>query len=1331
MKTYFIVITIFLTNLFVSLAAIPHSSRFDKITQAEGLSNNQIQCIFQEKAGWMWFGTSQGLNRYDGYQFSVFYSDVDGRGSLRGELVRCIFEDSENRVWVGTEKGGLNLFNRGQERFSHFFFENQDIDTTFSVESIIADNNGKLWMATSEGVAFLNKNNKLELIDLFRQSERKIIPRELFFDKKNNLWIGTQTGLFYYDFQTRSCQNIPLPGSKETLEEIHSMFLDSDNILWIGTYNSGPYYVNLNSKSVKKLTTWVNFGRSETVRTICEDQQGILWFGTRGGLVAYDRESETYSVSLRDEDESLSLSLNSVLSLCVDSKGDLWVGTRGGINYRDIDKQAFMHLKASKNDTRFLNDAEVYSFMFNGNDLLIGTESGGINIYNMENHRFRYIERQQGLSSNCIKSFVRYDNQILVGTFQGGINILDANTYQVKNKLQHRIGDDRSLSDDRVWCTFKDRKNNIWIGTQKGVDIYNPQNNTFQPQNDFFNKKACFWIYEDTQGDLWMGGEDEMLIYNPGSKKIKRYKEVTRSILPTTNGQFWIGTRGHGLALYDKEKGTIKYLTQSNGLCNNIVQALLRDSLGYIWVSTMNGLSRFDEQSGEFINFDAQDGLQDNQFNYTAAITANDNRLIFGGINGINIFNPLNVRKNFYVPPVVLTDLKIFNKEVEIGTAIKQSINVASKIELSYKQNVFSIDFAALSYANSKKNRYAYMMEGFDVDWIYSGTINTATYTNLDPGEYTFKVKGSNSNGIWNEQVTSIKIIIHPPFWKTIWFRTIIFLILGIILYYVANFYLKKIRLKNELLFEKTKAKKLHEIETMKLRFFTNISHEIRTPLTLILGPLNQVIDTGTVDGDSKNKLNLVKRSAEQLLKLINQLLDFRKLEAGKYKITYGKADLVFFINSIVESFQAMAVEKQVEMNFHSKEETCFTWFDSDKIQKILNNLLSNAIKFTESKGVISISFELLTKNLPEESESKPYYQITVSDSGKGIPAKNLGNIFERFVQASNSKNTTGSGIGLSITSEFVKLMNGEIDVESKEGLGSKFIVQLPLLNEEDIEAMDSDMDSKNVIDESLPINALTEGGVRKNIILVADDNEDIREYITSNFEQDAVVIQAANGKEAGELALKYIPDIIISDLLMPEMNGDAFCKKIKKDERTSHIPFVLLTAVTSKETEKDALKVGADDYITKPFDIHILKLKVDNLLSLRNTLRDKYKNEFLLSPSIVNLVSPDEKFLKKALDIVEKYMGDADLDIERFASEVGVSRMQLYRKLEALTNMTVKEFIRDIRLKRAAQLLEQNKANVSEIIYLVGFKDLAYFRKCFREQFGMSPSDYAAKFKR
>jgi signal transduction histidine kinase/ligand-binding sensor domain-containing protein/DNA-binding response OmpR family regulator len=1317
MKKSLIHFVFFLTfTILPTRAELPDISRFDKITQDDGLSSNHVLCIFQEKAGWMWIGTNLGLSRYDGYHFTAYKSDIYESGTLRGELVRCIYEDRSNRLWVGTERGGLNLFNRDTEAFSHILF--QDGDTIFSANSIIEDENNRLLVGTDKGIAFLNPNNRLELLPIqaLKQAGNPEVTK-IFYDKRNNLWIGTLSGLFVYDFTMNTGEKLLLPETNIPDDEIHSLFFDSDNVLWIGTYHSGVYTANTNSRTLKKMNSWVASNRMETVRTIQEDGKGILWFGTRGGLVSYNKLTQTYSYFLRDEEDGTSLALNSVLSLCVDAKGDLWVGTRGGINYRDADKQAFIYLSAMKNDNRFLNNAEIYCFYLNNNDLLIGTESGGINIYNWNTHRFRYLTTRDGLSGDCIKSFIRDGDEILVGTYQGGISILDANTYKVKAILRNHKDNPQSLKDDVVWDLLKDSNGNTWVATNKGIDLYDNKKRTFQNRTDIYPQKACNWIQEDTDGDLWMGG-DELYIYSPRTGKVSRYEERTRDVIPASGGKYWLATRGKGLALFDKKQGAIRYFSESDGLCNNSIQSLQRDKNGFIWISTFKGLSRFDENTFEFINFDVSDGLQDNQFNYGAAIAHGD-KLIYGGSNGVNIFNPAEVRRNDFIPPVVFTGLRIFNQPVKIGTTLKKSINRIDGIELNYRQNVFSIEFAALSYANPAKNQYTYMLEGFDKDWINAGVSNSATYTNLNSGKYRFKVKGSNSNGIWNPKEATIEIIIQPPFWQTWWFRLAFLSLALFCVFYVAKFFLERAKEKNELVFEKTRARKLHEIENMKLRFFTNISHEIRTPLTLILGPLNQVLSQGAIDNDSKDKLQLVKKNADQLLKLINQLLDFRKLEAGKQTAHYEKSDIVFFIKSIVESFHGLAMEKDIKLTFQSDHSHFITWFDNDKIQKIVNNLLSNALKFTNNSGSVSVNFEVNDTSSGENVEKQSSYSIIVKDTGKGIPEKNRKKIFERFVQGGDGENLPGSGIGLSITREFVKLMGGEIDVESVEGEGASFTVQLPLLRETDVKT-----------DETLSEKPENLSRENQKIILIAEDNADVREYIISNFRQEYKILEAENGKEGFELAIQYVPDIIISDLLMPVMGGDAFCKKAKKDERTSHIPFILLTAVTAKESEKEALKAGVDDYITKPFDINILKLKVDNLLSLRNTLREKYKNDILLQPTPVTLVSPDEKFLKKAVDIIEKNIADPDFDIETFSSEVGVSRMQLYRKLEALTNMTVKEFIRNIRIKRAAQLLEQNKITVSEVIYHVGFRDMAYFRKCFREQYGASPSEYAGKFK-
>jgi signal transduction histidine kinase/ligand-binding sensor domain-containing protein len=963
------------------------------------------------------------------------------------------------------------------------------------VNSIVEDENGRLLFGTDKGIAFLNKANRLALLPIqpLKQAGNPEVTK-IFCDKRNNLWIGTLSGLFVYDFTMNTGEKLFLPETAIPDDEIHSLFFDSDNVLWIGTYHSGVYTANTHSRTIKKIRSWLASNRLETVRAIREDGKGTLWFGTRGGLVSYNKTSQTYNYFLRDETDGTSLALHSVVSLCVDAKGDLWVGTRGGINYRDDDKQAFIYLSAMKSDNRFLNNAEIYCFYLNNDDLLIGTESGGVNIYNRNTYRFRYLTTKEGLSDDCIKSFVRDGDEILVGTYQGGISVLDANTYKVKTVLRNSKDNPQSLKDDVVWDLLKDSKGNIWVATNKGIDLYDGKKRVFRNRTDIYPQKVCNWIKEDNDGDLWLGG-DELYIYSPRTKEVMRYAERTRDVIPASGGKYWLATRGKGLALFDKKQGVLRYFSESNGLCNNSIQSLQRDKNGFIWISTFKGLSRFDENTFEFINFDASDGLQDNQFNYGAAIAYGD-ELIYGGSNGANIFNPAEVRRNDFIPPVVFTGLRIFNQPVKIGTTIKKSINRINKIELNYRQNVFSIEFAALSYANPAKNRYTYMLEGFDKDWVNAGASNLATYTNLDPGKYHFKVKGSNSNGIWNPKEAAIEIIIHPPFWQTWWFRIALFFLALLFLFYLAKFFLERVKQKNELVFEKTRARKLHEIENMKLRFFTNISHEIRTPLTLILGPLNQVLSQGAIDDDSKDKLQLVKKNADQLLKLINQLLDFRKLEAGKQVVHYEKSDIVFFVQSIVESFHGFAMEKDIKLTFRSDRSHFITWFDNDKIQKIVNNLLSNALKFTNNSGFVSVNFEVNDVSSGENAEKQSTYWIVVKDTGKGIPEKNLEKIFERFVQGGDRENFPGSGIGLSITREFIKLMGGTIEVESVEGEGASFTVQLPLLRETDVKT-----------EETLSERPENFTGNNQKIILITEDNVDVRNYIISNFRQDFKIL--------------------------------------------------------------------------------------------------------------------------------------------------------------------------------------------------------------------------------
>jgi len=1318
---------------------------FDFYSQENGLSNNQIHSILQDKRGWMWFGTSQGACRFDGYKFTVFKNDPDDSTSLKGNLVRAIYEDRKGQLWIGTENGGLNKFNREKENFTHLFSSGKLSQLKdVSVTSIQEDKAGNLLVGTDQQLYLIKDENTITELKPSNLSDFTEYFRVLRTDNSGRVWIGTNHGLFVYNLATNTANKVNLFANPGTSQEIWEIWIDNDGSVWVGTYAEGIFIVNSETFASKHLDVDPGNERSKTVRSIAKDKNGKYWVGTRGGLYTYEKQRGVTGFYYRDESEPKSLVNNSIQCIYHDLKGDVWIGTRNGINFLIEERQNIYGFKAMPGDNRYLNSSEIYAFWVDQQgDIWAGTESGGINILDRRTGRFRYIQPQKGnsnsLSSNCIKALMDDGrNNLWIGTFLGGLDVLNLHTNTFKH-YQHSASDPSSLSDNKVWAILKDSKNDLWIGTSSNVDKFNPRTNTFEHFSEL-SEGQVNWLVEDDQHCLWIGS-DILVIYNLTDQSIVKVNESTRSMLQDSKRRFWLATLNKGIALYSKDQGIIKYYNEKNGLSNNQSQAILEDNDHFLWISTTNGLSKFDPEKERFHNFSLKNGFQNNQFCYGAAYKMKNGELLFGGISGFNLFDPARIKLGKFSAPIVLTDFKIFNKSVKIGDkksdVLTQSITETGAIELKYDQNSITLDFASFDYANSSSIQYSYLLEGFDKDWTEPSLNHSANYTNLDPGEYTFRVKTVSIDRQESNSGPELKIVVLPPYWRTWWFKLFMFVAMVGVIYLFIAFLVNKEKLKNDLVLEKLKANKLHELDMMKLRFYTNISHEIRTPLTLILGPLEKMKNNMISPSEIKGHVDVMHRNALQLLQLINQLLDFRKMETGNLKLVLSQGDLVSFVAETVSSFEKLAEEKEIELKFNSLKKRIVTNFDAEKVGKILNNLLSNAFKFTGKGGKITVNLSLVfdsaENDLVGNSEEKRLIEITVKDTGIGISESNLEKIFVRFFQIGESQNQTGTGIGLALTKELVKLHNGKLFVTSKTGKGSKFTVQLPYeeitVPEADHGAVSSATPKEKstnqmLSEEQLPEQALAD----RKIMLLVDDNADVRYFIKSHFQGSYQVLEAANGVEGWDIALKTIPDIIISDVLMPDMDGYEFCRKVRKDERTSHIPVLLLTALGSREHEIEGLSHGADDYITKPFDLVVLQTKIENILSVRQSLKQKYTGEMLLQPRNIKLSSPDERFLQKAIEVIENNISDPDLDIERFATEIGVSRMQLYRKLNALTEMTVKEFVRSIRLKRAAQLLVQRKLNISEIAYAVGFRDLSHFRKCFKQEFGMSASEYLDK---
>ena len=1329
-------------------AAIQNELNFDSFLQEDGLPNNQVQCIFQDRKGWMWFGTSQGLSRFDGYQFVNFMHSPEDSTGFSGTLVRVIYEDRNGNLLIGTENGGLNVYDRERECFRHPYRSGPFFSgRTVSVNDIAEDKTGNIWLGTDANLVKIDTLGNV--LPVSRANDGGTFSfygnfiRVLQFDNQGKLWVGTNEGLFVYLPETGEIEYQELPFTNGNTDEIWELFPDADGSIWVGTYSNGAFIVEPQHRTVQKVPLKRLAERTETVRSISTDDFENYWIGTRGGLYVYNKAQGIVGFYRHDDREPASLINNSVLDIFHDKRGETWIGTRGGVSLLTKRKQRFHSFGSHPSNNKYLNSSIVYAFWIDEqNRIWIGTEDGGVNIYDPETGLFSYLmagpEAPNTVSRNCIKAFLDdKKGNLWIGTFLGGIDVLNLKTGRFTH-YKNNPSSPKSLSDNRVWDFLLDNDGNIWVGTSAGLNRFDAATQSFVRYPQIAGQEQVNWIEMDSCNNIWLGTPDEVIIYNPESKNITRFTEHPRYFLEDSKGRCWVATLDKGLALYSATSGAIRYYNRGDGLSNNQALCILEDNDHFLWVSTSNGLSKFNPETGRFQNYTSRDGLTNNQFTYGAAYKSKDGKLLFGSISGFNIFDPSVVKSDDLKVPLVLTELRVFNKKVEIApgkkSILKKSISETNHLVFDYAQNVFTLEFAALNYVNSRSNQYSYFLEGFDKEWSSPSVSRSATYTNLDPGNYIFRVKRVVSDSMGQESELQVIITVLPPYWKTRWFRFLVLVVIGALIYLLVQFLIYREKIKNELVVERMKARKLHELDMLKLKFFTNISHEIRTPLTLILAPLEKLVSREMSPEEVRSHLEIMHRNSRQLDRLINQLLDFRKLESGNLKLELLQGDLVHFVSEIVHSFDSYAEEKEIQLRFNTLKKRLMARFDADKIEKILNNLLSNAFKFTGKGGKITINLSLVFDSGEEdpsnENQDREYIEITVRDTGQGISQRNVTKIFNRFFQAGEQAVQTGTGIGLAFVKELVELHKGKIFVESKPGKGSKFIVRIPY--EADME----EISAEKLVTETRKMNKpefiqqeeMATDSDCTDILLVVEDNPDVRALIKSHFTPKFKVLEANDGREGWEIALNAIPDVIISDVLMPDVDGYEFCRKIKKDERTSHIPVLLLTALHSKEHEMKGLSCGADDYITKPFDLNILQTKIDNMLSVRNSLKEKYSGEITLQPKNIVISSPDEKFLNRVVAAVEENISDADLDIERFAQKVGVSRMQLYRKLDALTDMTVKEFIRNIRLKRAAQLLLQEKMSVSEIAYAVGFKDLSHFRKCFRQLYGMNASEYIQK---
>lgn len=1351
-----------------SVFAQNESYNFNKLDTYSGLSNNHITAILKDDDGFIWFGTISGLNRYDGYTCKVFRNKLNNNSSVFSNSINDIYELPETKMWVQSGDGAsiYNLRTESFETDSRDYLKSLGLPLD-TVRNISKGNNGRYW--------FIYENLDLYM---YSSTDKKIKPFKHNFNfnlsekissvketKDGMLWIVYQNGLL----QEYDIKNEKIIFSSNALQkfnitnELYHFIIDTDGDIWLWRFPNGVFLFHPQNNSVKQFTETSSPSKlsSNLVSQIVQDNNNLIWVATdHGGVTLIDKKNNfKTSYLLNDPKNTQSLSQNSIISMYKDNDGIIWLGTyKQGVNYysgtHTVKFQYYHHNDSQSNSLQF-DDVNCFIEDKTGN-IWIGTNGGGLVYFNRKKNTFKQFlhdaNNKNSISSNVIVSLSIDKNGLLwIGTFLGGLCCYDGNKFA---HYQHKDNEITSLANDNIWALYEDKKQNLWVGTLGGgLDIFNTitkQSEHYQLKENSSNPVSLKYIsafLQDRQDNLWVGTTTGIIVLDKNRNVSASYSHTNRagslsddnvlSFLEDSKGRIWVGTRG-GLNLFDDQTKTFQLFTSSNGLPDDIISNILEDKKQTLWISTPKGLCNVISENIDknirisVINYDQMNGLQSIGFNDKAALKTKTGELIFGGPSGFNIINPEKIQKPIYHPKIVFTGLQILNNTVETGEVIDkrvllpQSLSYLQNINLKYKENVFTIEFASTDFTHGENEKYAYMMEGFSTDWLYTtGNMRRATYTNLAPGHYSFKVKVLNRNGIWSD-VKTLQINIQPPFWRTTVSYIIYLLLLGALLLLIRRITLDRIHMRYEVVQQKNEIERVHAMEQLKTKFFTNVSHEFRTPLSLIITPLDNIIQHSSNE-EQRVQLNLVQRNAKRLLNLVNQLLDFRKMEVQAIKFHPSIGDIVNFCRDISYSFTDIAEKKKIQFSFSSNIDELEVYFDKDKIEKILFNLLSNAFKYTFDNGQVSIN---LIYNEPKENETDGKLTIEVKDNGIGIPADMHEMIFERFFQTDvpESMVNQGVGIGLAITKEFVKLHGGIISVKSEPDAGTCFQVLLPAkkIYISNAHLATKPFSSEDVYDIVLEENLKKD----KKTILVVEDNEDLRFYLKENLKKLYHIEEAVNGKEGWEKVKSLNPDIVVSDIMMPVMDGIELAKIIKSEMQTSHIPIILLTAMGSEEKQIEGYNIGVNDYITKPFIFDILVSRIRNLIAQQKLLQKKFHKQIEVNPAEVTITPVDEKFLKDALGIVERHLDEPGFSVEEFSREIFMNRVTLYRKILSLTGKTPIEFIRSIRLKRAAQLLEKSGKSIAEIAYEVGFNNPKVFSKFFKEEFDLLPSQYNKKGK-
>lgn len=1336
---------------------------FNHLTREDGLSSNNVSCFVQDKIGFLWIGTNNGINRFDGTNFKSYKFDVRSTASLSSSNILSLCFDKRNRLWVGTAYG-MNLYDSQNDKFLRIAASPKVTSQYLNV--LYEDNSGRILAGTSHGIAYYNETNKK--VDLIKSSlfgGKSILS--IFQDKNYNIWIGTEEyGLYKCAPDFSVVERMDHLGMKAK-ESVRSINQRPDGNLIVGTDN-GLYIINNgilqrhfihNNQDITSLS-------SNKIKAIHVTKEKNIWIGTEnGGINILNAEGDGFTHLENNPAQKESLSQNTISTIFEDNQGSIWIGTvKGGINQYNHFINRFEYYTYGVG-SQFTSYKDIRAFYeTEAGRLYVASDGGGLNILDRENKTFEYFKENSSnnsISSNAVLDILGLDEQlIMIATWAGGVNIFDlANKSFTKYKSDGRAG---SVSSNYVNVLYKDKKDNIWVGTSYGgLNLFDPDTKTFMSDSLFGIKasdipcKNITSIQEDQRGNLWLGSEDAGVVRlnfelrkvdnfftYTDSKTGKATSETGKLVYIDTKNRVW--ATHYNLELFDTIKNEFSKNEIPETLRKETIQSIVQDDKGIFWMGTLNGLISYDHDKGAVNRYDKADGMQDLDYELNSCLKLSSGELVFGGYNGFTIFNPLKIIPNYYKAPIVITGFTVDGKDY---TAFKQGNNItnAKKIKLGYKQNNLNIEFATLNYILPKKTQYLYKLEGFDKDWVNNNNINTASFTNLNPGNYIFKVKAANNDGIWNEQMTSFHIVITPPYWQTIWFKLIILLFIALLIY----LYLK---LHNQLISEKIEEKKIKEMYDLKLDFFTHISHEFKTPLSLISGAAEKMISTDDHLKSNKNHIQLSK-NISRLSYLIKELMDFRKTETGVVKLSVQFQDLNKTLTSIAEEFNSIAENKNITFDILISKEPQMRWFDKNIIEKIVLNLLNNAFKYSlpGCKIVIDTAKPPIVpipryKNSIQIGNNKgvDYTYFSIIDSGVGISQADLPLIFNSFYRSYS--NVGGSGIGLTLVKNLILLHKGLLIFGSEANKGTEIIVGLPASNAcySHEEIYDDKSHVFPQMDNIQPDIRLWESGLQHNdeaaplihtlntpVLLIVEDNNEIRSFLQETLAQEYKVETAINGEEGFLKAKITNPSIIITDIVMPEMNGLVMCEKIKENEELKNIPIIVLTGQEIDETKIKSFEMGIEHFFSKPVNVHLLKLTINNILSRNKNLKQyflqDYNNE--IKEKLHN--TKDKELINALLMLIEENMENPDLDIGFICKKIGQSQSKLYKEIKKITGMSITEFIRHTRLKKAEYLIIHTDMNITEIMTNVGIHSASYFTKSFTKIFGKTPSAFIKDVRR